>query len=615
MPDDNKVNAALVAQLYNNGDSIVYSTHYKNNFGSIKNENIPNSNLTARELYILGMAQLDLEVFGHNKFIIGNTDYNFGQNLNARDPIAGFTTITISPSGCEYNFAYSSATVFPPVIFYTYYTTCGSPVLLPPASFLQELDESYGFTYYSSTPIGEGGGGSASPYAIDYSIFYNGLTTVQQSFLDNVEYNEFYHGFVDYMILHQFSQASQDHIKWCINYLLSPTTLITSFSDFASVYLSDFPSLSFLSQDDLNWLSGYPYLKSRIYYYLQNSFIINAEQKIQFHISKLRTDGSYFTFNTAYSSFPQYKDVWFNDYTYLYDLGGSAFGDWAITYLMQYPSVTMQTFQNQFLPSETKFDLDYSDLENPVYVTDDVVEMPMGLNFEFENFHYLPDPPIKILGKTMPRGNEEDLDHGIDGDLTDIRTEVINLTDAQLFDIVEDLFHKTTTGSLQIVGDEMINRVRNNIGGTYSNNTLSQIVFNNSNFVSFIKDFGTQLNIALSKNNWDINNINELEIPQKRRPVFNGLYNKFNGLQILINDTEQTIIELTGFSINPTTHKWTANINVIIKDHFGLDKKDALSYQYKHWGFAAWWVLQHRRNYRPFETKIEFRMNLVADPY
>jgi hypothetical protein len=67
---------------------------------------------------------------------------------------------------------------------------------------------------------------------------------------------------------------------------------------------------------------------------------------------------------------------------------------------------------------------------------------------------------------------------------------------------------------------------------------------------------------------------------------------------------------LTNFSINTTTHKWTADLNITIKDHFGLDKNDALTYQNYHAGFAAWWILQHCRGYKPFETKISFKMQL-----
>ena len=257
--------------------------------------------------------------------------------------------------------------------------------------------------------------------------------------------------------------------------------------------------------------------------------------------------------------------------------------------------------------------LDYTDLENPIFIPDDIVLMPPGFNFQFQGFTAVTDPPVKTIGKIAPRGNSEDMDWGYNGDASGILSMMPNFTDQQLFDEVEDLFHKTSTGVLQTVGDNMLDRFRNTIGGIYSNSNLSQKVFENSKFKEFIVKFGVRLNQALENANWNIDNVGTIEIPTEDRPIFNGLHNKFNGLQILINDTEETIIELTGFSINPTTHKWVANLNVIIKDHFGLDKNDALTYQNNHAGFAAWWLLQHTRGYRPFETQVKFKMDLIAE--
>jgi hypothetical protein len=368
LPDADNVNAALVAKIYHGGDSIVYSTHFKNHFSSIDSIALPQYNMTARELYVLGMIQLDAEVFSHKKFIISDHHLNFNQTVNARVGGSGIASVSITLGDCEYNFTYSSSVVFPPVTIYSYSAPCGSPILLPPAAFLNDLDESYGFVYYSSTPVGEGGGGGpASPYQLEFSNFFNSLNTNQHDFLDNQEYSEYYNGFVDYLILNQYSQASKDHIVWCINYLTSPTTLITTFSEFASLYLNDFPSLSFLSQDDINWLNNYPYLQSRIYYYLQNTIALNMEEKIQFHIDKLRTESSYFTFNTAYSTLPQYKNLWFSDESYMYKFGGLPFGEWAINYLMQNTAVPFENFQEEYLPDgpATLTSVDVSAINDP----------------------------------------------------------------------------------------------------------------------------------------------------------------------------------------------------------------------------------------------------------
>ena len=191
------------------------------------------------------------------------------------------------------------------------------------------------------------------------------------------------------------------------------------------------------------------------------------------------------------------------------------------------------------------------------------------------------------------------------------------ITNEELFADMTSLLHTFTifNSSLRTVGDEMIQKFKNDpYGGSFKNATLNQRAYESSAFKKFIINFGKMLNVKLAQANWNINNVSEIGILQGKRPVFNGRHNKFHGLQILINDTEETIIELNDFEINATTHKWKAKITVTIKDHFGLDKNDVLNYQYQHKWFAAWWLLQHTRNYIPFETELTIGMDLIADP-
>ena len=367
----NNVNAALVVQIDNSGLNIIYSTHYKSHYRDLPTTPVSNSTITARELYSLGISQLDFEVFGHKKFLISDQSKNFGQqtgnNITGTGDSGGMLFIH-APENCVHTYSYSSATVFPPVQIWSYTASCTAAIQLPPAIFLLGLDESYGFANYNSVPVGDAGAGGASPYSLEYSNFFNSLSPSQQAFLDDMEYNEYYQGFLNYLILHQFSQLAKNKIIWSINHLLSRTTLITNFSDFEATYLNDFPSLNFMSQSDQTWLNNYPYLKSRIFYFLQNSFVINAHQKVQFHINKMRTESTYFTFNSAYSSYSQYKDLWFNDDVYLYGFGGTVFGDWALNYLMQNSTVPIETFQNQFMGISEGYDNNFDELfwENSV---------------------------------------------------------------------------------------------------------------------------------------------------------------------------------------------------------------------------------------------------------
>lgn len=87
-------------------------------------------------------------------------------------------------------------------------------------------------------------------------------------------------------------------------------------------------------------------------------------------------------------------------------------------------------------------------------------------------------------------------------------------------------------------------------------------------------------------------------------------HDKFHGLQILINDTNYTEIKIVDY--NYLNGHWSATIDIIVHDNFGLDKNDALVYQEKHDGFAAWWLLQHKRGYVSFETTVHLRHSITA---
>jgi uncharacterized protein YecA (UPF0149 family) len=90
--------------------------------------------------------------------------------------------------------------------------------------------------------------------------------------------------------------------------------------------------------------------------------------------------------------------------------------------------------------------------------------------------------------------------------------------------------------------------------------------------------------------------------------LFAGAY-----LQQQINDTEYTTIKLLDFNLNSSTGEWEGTFFFEVTDHFGLDKRDALKFQTKHSGFAAWWLLQHKRDYRPFKTKVWVKATLGGD--
>jgi hypothetical protein len=120
--------------------------------------------------------------------------------------------------------------------------------------------------------------------------------------------------------------------------------------------------------------------------------------------------------------------------------------------------------------------------------------------------------------------------------------------------------------------------------------------------IDYIESFRKLFSVELKKANGNILSTNEIDM-QKLRPKFSSLHHKFHGLQILINDTETTNIMMYDYTID-SNGNWEAEVVFEITDHFGLDKNDVLTYQTTHRGFVAWWALQHKRDYKPFLTKI-----------
>uniref|UniRef100_UPI003593DAF7 DUF3289 family protein n=1 Tax=Salmonella enterica TaxID=28901 RepID=UPI003593DAF7 len=82
-----------------------------------------------------------------------------------------------------------------------------------------------------------------------------------------------------------------------------------------------------------------------------------------------------------------------------------------------------------------------------------------------------------------------------------------------------------------------------------------------------------------------------------RAPKFND---KLSGLGITIHDVWAYQVFITDFAING--NNFTAKLEFIYWDHFGLDYPDIVNYDRDI--FYSWFVLQHFKNYQPFITKI-----------
>lgn len=143
---------------------------------------------------------------------------------------------------------------------------------------------------------------------------------------------------------------------------------------------------------------------------------------------------------------------------------------------------------------------------------------------------------------------------------------------------------------------------------TYSNPALNNIVKNHISTKSFIEHIRETLKAQLKINRDPlvIKNKN-LQLDFNRRPIFHETSDIAGGLSFAINDTWANDVKLLSFTDNGTTY--TATIEVIIYDHFGLDIPD-VSLDFKIYGhlrgFRSWFILQHweKFGYKPLVTTI-----------
>lgn len=183
--------------------------------------------------------------------------------------------------------------------------------------------------------------------------------------------------------------------------------------------------------------------------------------------------------------------------------------------------------------------------------------------------------------------------------------------ESQCFTLMGALFELTTLFDNQLdeVGEDIIQIFDDGVSPeVVSNNTLNNKVWESNSTYNYLEDFAYEMNNTLKSTNGVLDGI---VIDRKLdRPIFNSTFDLFHGLKILVNDTNNTKVTINQYYYNPSTKDWVADCNITITDHFGLDKRDALTYQCYHDGFAAWWLLQNKYANSPFITKISFSATL-----
>jgi hypothetical protein len=220
----------------------------------------------------------------------------------------------------------------------------------------------------------------------------------------------------------------------------------------------------------------------------------------------------------------------------------------------------------------------------------------------------------RIIARTTDRGNTEDLTYGTDGNTSGINPRDLAKTNNERFKDLQKLFKICTyfDHELTDVGMQMIEKFKTNTSNNtiFTNDVLNSKINESSEMYIFLKRVGIELQTSLLVNKGDISKV---DIKMNNiRPIFNSFYNKFHGLQILINDTEYTEVQLDNFEIG-ASGAWWADVTVTVNDHFGVDKADALKYQSYNSGFSSWWILQHVNGFVPFKTKVIIRKRMIGN--
>ncbi len=217
---------------------------------------------------------------------------------------------------------------------------------------------------------------------------------------------------------------------------------------------------------------------------------------------------------------------------------------------------------------------------------------------------------IFYKGGTVNRGNTEDLEHGFDGGGASGDIRLANKNVAQLFTEMRDLMTDFSTSDLEVVALDLVDYFDSNtsINNIYTNSTLSNAVRTSVEMRNFVKKYANKLNESFISEGFTFQG--SIQLPQSDRPVFNSFNHSLSGLQIILNDTEETRVYRTNLTFDSVTKEWQCDLTIVVDDHFGLDGNDVRSYQWSNEGFAAWWRLQWLHNQIPFHTNSKMTFNV-----
>lgn len=187
--------------------------------------------------------------------------------------------------------------------------------------------------------------------------------------------------------------------------------------------------------------------------------------------------------------------------------------------------------------------------------------------------------------------------------------EFCKKNNSELFEIFKDKMWIYASGDIKTVVRNMVDKVKSNTGGEYTNQVLTNAVIKHENSITFISKVKEVITEYLKENKGNIENLEILD--ESNGKIFQLLKDKnvkspifddnTSGLRIAINDVWTYKVYITRHKVNE--NHFEIGLEYVYYDHFGLDFPDI--HKYNQDIFYAWFVLQHFRNYKPFITKID----------
>jgi hypothetical protein len=196
---------------------------------------------------------------------------------------------------------------------------------------------------------------------------------------------------------------------------------------------------------------------------------------------------------------------------------------------------------------------------------------------------------------------------------------------------MEDLLSDFSIGELETVNLKMHRKFIKNEVGDFSDEVLTKVAREHESTKLFFKRIRENMIEQLKLENDFVYEkkilSNHLKINPKittqRKDIPSPVYSdKYGGLGIAVNDIWGYDIKITSYEQNFNKRTFSAQFDIEIFDHYGLNSEDIDPKIKGGWfgpanfeGFLCWFILQHKCGYKPFYTILKMKTNIINENY